>query len=139
MDTPEKIKKAAETFYQAVIDGMKNRPIEFINDKDMAKAAGISKATFCEYKEKSKGAVRPNFFVIYQLAYVLAKGPPCSLDAKNLQFNRFIKAIEKDNHQVLEKIIFLILDGSVELEAWAAGIDALYKQRFSPQKLSQNS
>ena len=46
MDKRKKIVKAAKAFFDAVIHGMNNRPAEFENEQDMAKAAGVPKGTF---------------------------------------------------------------------------------------------
>lgn len=134
----KKIDKAAKDFFNAVIAGMKNRPAEFVNDKDMAKAAGVPVGTFNEYKHESKGTQRPNFFTIFKIAYLLAKGPPCSLAPETLIINRFQEALALDQLKILDKIISLIVAGS-DLEPLAASIDIHYRRLISPQKISQNS
>jgi len=138
MATPEEIIKAAKAFHRAVIDGMKNRPAEYEHDSLMAKAAGLKPGIFCDYKNDNTGLEHPDFYVIYQVAYLLAHGPPCSLKPENMQFNRFREALKKDKSKILEKLISLILAES-DLDYVVNTIDLTYQKNFSPQEVRQDS
>jgi hypothetical protein len=137
MDKTKKIDQAAREFFKAVVDGMNHRPQEFVTDVAMARAAGVPTATFNEYKTGAKGTGRPNFFTVYKIAHVLCNGPPCSLESKNLMFNRFQKALKKDNSKILDKIVSLILADS-DMEAFAASIEVHYRRLFPPETINEN-
>ena len=137
--TPKKeIEKSAEDFYDAVIRGMISRPTRFSSDKEMAKAASVPVGTFNEYKNQSKGTTRPNFFTIYKIAYVLCNGPPCNLTRDNFLFNRFQEASRKDFHNILQKIISLIL-ADADLAAIIAVTEISHQRLSSPKKTNENS
>lgn len=138
MDKSKKIDQAAKDFFKAVVRGMKNRPTEFATDVAMAKAAGVRKTTFNEYKNETKGTGRPNFFTVYKIAYLLANGPPCSIEPEDILINRFQEALRLDRLKILDKIISLIIADS-DLEHIAASINIQYQRLISPQVQSQNS
>ncbi|MGA2159886.1 MAG: hypothetical protein ABSG90_11795 [Dehalococcoidia bacterium] len=131
MNTPREIEAAAWKFFKEVISGMEKRPAKFKSDKDMAAAAGVLETTFNEYKSGAKGHKQPSFITIYKLAHVIRGEKPCSLDTENLGFSRWQEAIKKDRHNLIDKLISLILADS-DIEPLAASLQVYHQRLFSP-------
>lgn len=138
MATPRDIDKAAKCFFQSIRDAMARLPNDYEKDKEMAKAAGVHPTTFSEYKTGAKGITRPNFYVVYKIAYILAHGPPCSLEPDTILFNRLKEALKKDHFHIIDKIITLILT-EADLSYIAANVNLTFEQIFPPQASSQDS
>lgn len=140
MATPKEIERSGWEFFNKVIEGLKNRPSEFDNDKDMAKATGVGKTSFCEYKTGRKGHEEPGFIMVWKLAYILKGGPPCTIgEPADLSETRLQTVRKKDDYGILDKILAVIVAGD-DIETLAAIVDVYYKRTInSPQEARENS